>query len=51
MSKLPVKQPHPKYAQVSQVIKANLEAMYAGAMQPAAAFDAMAKEIQPYMKK
>jgi multiple sugar transport system substrate-binding protein len=46
-----VKQPHPKYAQISQAIKTNLEAMYAGAMPPKAALDAMAKEMQPYMNK
>ena len=51
LAAIPVKQPHPKYAQVSQAIKVNLEAMYAGAAKPKEAADAMAKEMQPFMNK
>jgi multiple sugar transport system substrate-binding protein len=48
---IPVKQPHPKYAQVSQAIMVNLESIYAGAKTPKEAADAMAKEMQPFMNK
>ncbi|MDL2229203.1 sugar ABC transporter substrate-binding protein [Treponema sp. OttesenSCG-928-L16] len=51
LAAIPVKQPHPKYAQVSQAITVNLEAMYTGAVTPKAAADAMAREMQPFMNK
>lgn len=45
----PVKPPHPQYAQCTQVIQKSLEAMYAQAMTPQQALDAMEEGLQPLM--
>jgi len=49
LSVVPVKYPHPQYAQCTQVIQQYLESMYAQSMTPEEALDAMAAELQPLM--
>ena len=44
-----VKQSHPNYQELSEVIREGLDLMYAGAMKPAEAADYIAENMEPYM--
>ena len=51
LAAIPVKQSHPKYVQISEIARVNLEAMYAGAGRPQETLDKIAREIQPLMSR
>ena len=48
---IPVKQAHPRYVQIGEIARVNLEAMYAGVRKPQDTLNAIAREIQPLMVK